>query len=80
MPERHLCFESSELIGYTSLGLGSHLLPCPLLDPVEFLVDIHFAVLMSVKLVSESLRECGLSATVTVSVGRPADLCDKVGL
>jgi hypothetical protein len=44
MPQRHLHLESFKLFGHTSLRLCAHLLPRPLLYPVEFLVDIHLAV------------------------------------
>jgi len=37
----HLHLQRLELIGDVRLGLRAHLLAGPLLDPVEFLVDIH---------------------------------------
>jgi hypothetical protein len=42
MSEGHLQLQSFELVGYTRLGLGAHLLARPLLDPVEPPIDIHF--------------------------------------
>jgi hypothetical protein len=45
MPQRHLRLHSFELLGYSSLRLSAHFLPSPLLHSVEFLVDVHFAVL-----------------------------------
>jgi hypothetical protein len=39
--ELHLHLQSLELFGDIGLGLRSHLLAGPLLDPVELLVDIH---------------------------------------
>jgi hypothetical protein len=42
MSKVHLHFKRLELVGDVGLHLPSHLLPSPLLDPVELLVDIHF--------------------------------------
>ena len=39
--ELHFHFQSLEFFGDVGLGLRSHLLTGPLLDPVELLVDIH---------------------------------------
>ncbi len=41
--ELHLHLQSLEFFGDVGLGLRSHLLAGPLLDPVELLVDIHLA-------------------------------------
>lgn len=39
--ELHFHLQSLEFFGHVGLGLRSHLLTGPLLDPVELLVDIH---------------------------------------
>jgi hypothetical protein len=41
MAQIHLHLQSLELVGEASAGLGAHLLVCPLLQAVEFLVDVH---------------------------------------
>jgi hypothetical protein len=41
MPQSHLHFQELELFRDARLGLCTHLLTRPLLDPVELLVDIH---------------------------------------
>ena len=41
MAQLHLHLEAAELLGHGCLGLCTHLLPGPLLDAIELLVDIH---------------------------------------
>lgn len=41
MTQVHFHFERLELVGETSTGLCAHLLVRPLLQAVEFLVDVH---------------------------------------
>ena len=41
MTQVHFQLESLELFGEPGAGLGAHLLVCPLLEAVEFLVDVH---------------------------------------
>lgn len=41
MPKLHLDLQVLELIGDAGLGFGAHLFVGPLLDAVEFLVDVH---------------------------------------
>jgi hypothetical protein len=41
LPKIHLQFQRLELVGDVGLDLPTHLLPRPLLDSVELLVDVH---------------------------------------
>lgn len=41
MSKGHLHLQGLELVRDIRLGLGAHLLPRPLLDPIEFFIDIH---------------------------------------
>jgi hypothetical protein len=41
MAQIHLHLQGLELVGKTSAGLGAHLFVGPLLEAIEFLVDIH---------------------------------------
>ena len=43
MPNVHLELQGLEVVGDVCLGLTPHSLTCPLLEAIEFLVDIHFA-------------------------------------
>jgi hypothetical protein len=44
MAQIHLQLQRLELVGQASAGLGAHLLVGPLLQAVEFLVDVHDCV------------------------------------
>lgn len=41
MAQVHLHLEGLELVGQARTGFCAHLLVCPLLEAVEFLVDVH---------------------------------------
>jgi hypothetical protein len=49
MAQVHLDLEGLELFGQAGAGLCAHLLVCPLLQTVEFLVDVHDCGVRSVE-------------------------------
>ncbi len=48
MPKGHLHLQGLEVVGDARLGLLSHPLACPLLEPTKLLVDVHDALFGSV--------------------------------
>ena len=41
MSQSHFHLQGLELVRYVRLGLATHLLACPLLEPIQLFVDIH---------------------------------------
>ena len=41
MSQSHFHLQGLELVGYVRLGLATHLLACPLLEPIELFIDVH---------------------------------------
>ena len=45
MPQCHLYLKGFEVVRHVGFGLATHLLPRPLLEPVELLVYVHLGTL-----------------------------------
>ena len=73
MTQVHLYLERLELVGQAGAGLCAHLFVCPLLQAVEFLVDVHDCNLESAEEASVEGRskkmEAGRRWVVRVSTG-----------